>query len=191
MSVSSHDPDTTWPFDRTTAQLTCAPRGIGEQSTRYSTGRRRRTEPLCPLSVRRISPRDTSHTMSLGLSNDPPDTTWPLGRATTHETCAPRGIDEKSMRYSFGRRRRASCVGPRCTSHSVWRHSPLDTFQTLRALREDLGVISRDPDTMWPFGRTATHVTCARRGVDEQSPHDSTGRRRCAMFACPVSVRMH
>ena len=30
----SYDPETTRPFDRTVTQLTCAPRGVDEQSTR-------------------------------------------------------------------------------------------------------------------------------------------------------------
>ena len=32
-----------------------------------------------------------------------------------------------------------------------------------------LSVLSPDPDTTRQFGRAATHVTCARRGVDERS----------------------
>ena len=34
---------------------------------------------------------------------------------------------------------------------------------------QTMSVRSHDPDTMLPFGRAATHRTCARRDVDEQS----------------------
>ena len=95
LSVLSHDPDTTVPFDRTaTTHWTCAPRGVDERSTRCSTGRRRRAGYVCPVSVRRHSLLDTSHTLSV-RSHDP-DTTRPFDSATRHWTCAPRGRREQS-----------------------------------------------------------------------------------------------
>ena len=42
---------------------------------------------MCPVSVLRHRPLNTSHTLSV-RSNDP-DTTLPFGRAATHQTCAP------------------------------------------------------------------------------------------------------
>ena len=87
----------------------------GEASTRGSTGRRRRAEFVCPLSVRRHSPVDLRHTLSVRSSD--PDTMRPFDRTATHKTCAPRGVDEQSTRCSTGRRRRAQDVCPL----SVWR----------------------------------------------------------------------
>ena len=121
-----------------------------------STGRRRRAESVCPLSVWRQAPVNTFQTLSVRSVD--PDTMRPFGSAATPLTCAPRGVDEQSTHSSTGRRRRASLVCP----VSVWRHSPLDTSHTL-SLR------SHDPDTTWPFGRAATQLTCAPRGVDERS----------------------
>ena len=95
MSVWSPDPDTTRPFGRTATHTTCAPRGVGEQSSRCSTGRRHPAQFVCPVSVWQ-SPLDTSQTLSV-LSLEP-DTTRPFGRTATQMTCAPRGVDEQSTR---------------------------------------------------------------------------------------------
>ena len=90
------DPDTTRPFDRTATHETCARRGVDERSTCGSTGRRRRAVPVCPLSVRRHRPLDTSHTLSVWSLYPPPETTWPFDSAATQLTCARRGVDERS-----------------------------------------------------------------------------------------------
>ena len=123
----------------------------------------------------------SSHTMSV-RSNDP-DTTSPFGRAATHRTCARRVEARRRRAVSTGRRRRAPLACPR----NVWRQAPVDASHTL-------SVPSPDPDTMRPFGMTATHMTCARRGVDdvdEQSTRGSTRRRRRASLACPRNVWRH
>ena len=171
LSVRSRDPDTTRPFDSAATHETCARRGVDERSMRCSTGRRRRAvRPYPPYTrnVWRQAPVDGSQTLSV-LSRDP-DTTRSSGRAATPSTCAPRGVDEQLTHGSTGRRRRAESVCPR----NVWWQAPLNPFQTL-------SVLSHDPDTMRPFGRTATQSTCARRGVDERSTRcvDWTPAPRC------------
>ena len=170
LSQLSHDPDTTLPFDRTATQSAC--HGVDEHQSRGSTGRRRRTEPVCPRSVWTSRPLNTSHTLS--LSSRDPDTTWPSGRAATHQTCARRGVGEQSTHGLTGRRCRAERVCPR----SVPRHSPLHGFHIL-------SVLSADPDTTRPFGRAATQLTCA----PDARTLCLTGRRRarcsCARAASP------
>ena len=96
MSVPSLDPDTMRPFDWTATHRTCARRGVDERSTRGLTGRRRRTESMCPRSVWRHRSLDASHTLSV-LSPDP-DTMLPFKRTATLRTCARRGVDEQSTR---------------------------------------------------------------------------------------------
>ena len=43
---------------------------------------------------RAIFPSTSSHTLSMRSSD--PETTLPFDSATTHRTCAPRGVDERS-----------------------------------------------------------------------------------------------
>ena len=133
---------------------------------------------MCPRSVQRHRPLDTPHTLS--VSSHDPDTTRSFDSATTHRTCARREVDERSTRGSTGRRRRASRVCP----VSIRRHRSLDTSHTL-------SVRSYDPDTTLPFGRTATHETCAPRGVESNQPRCSTERRRRAADMCPRNVWRH
>ena len=97
----------------------------------------------------------SSHTMSVRSSD--PDTMSPFDRTATHKTCAPRCVDEQSTRGSTGRRCRASLV------------CPVSVRRALLVVSHTLSVWSLDPDTTQPNGRTPTHVTCAPRGVDEQS----------------------
>jgi hypothetical protein len=167
LSVRSSDPaDTTRPFDWTVTHRTCAPRGVEERSTHGSTGRRPRAVPYTH-NVWRQAPVDGSQTLSVRSAD--PDTTRPFDSAATHETCARRGVDERSTRGSTGRRRCAPFMCPL----SIRRHSPVD-------LRHTLSVLSL-ADTMRPFGRMATQLTCACRGVDERSTRcvDWTPAPRC------------
>ena len=132
-------------------------------STFISCKRRRATR-------RAIFHSTSSHTLSVRSFD--PDTRRPHGSATTQLTCARRGVDEQSTCGLTGRQRRASSVCPR----SVQRHRPLETSHTLsgwspapRTYAPVIGAEGPDPDTTLPFDMTATHLTCARRGVDEQS----------------------
>ena len=140
-----------------------------------STGRRRRAESVCPRSVRTSRPLDTSHTLS--VRSPDPETTRPSGRAATHQTCAPRGVDERSTHGSTGRRPRAAPLCPR----NVWRQAPVDTSHTM-------SVRSPDPETTRPSGRAATHKSCAPDCCSD-ALFDRTQAR--ALFVWPRSVATH
>ena len=84
---------------RSTARRRTRPAPVAASTSNrrvVSTGRRRRAQFVCPVSVPRHRPLDGSHTLSV-LSLDP-DTTRPFDRTVTHLTCAPRGVDEQSTR---------------------------------------------------------------------------------------------
>ena len=169
MSVLSHDPDTTRPFDRTATHLTCARRGVEDRSMRGSTGRRRRASLVCPLSVRRHSLVDTFHTLSV-RSHDP-DTTISFDSATTHWTCAPRGVDERSTaRFDWTPAPRVVRVpGQRLAAVTGQR---VPHLERVVARRGDDVAIRQDGDAL----------DLRPRGVDERSTRNSTGRPHPLLF---------
>ena len=90
------------------------------QKEKEATGRRRRAQPECPLSVRSHRPSPAPQMMSV-LSNAP-DTIRPSGRTATHETCAGARLEDApaatSVEKAAGRRRRAGRLWPLATSTS-------------------------------------------------------------------------
>ena len=127
-------------------------------------------------ATRRASFLSTSSQTLSVLSCDA-DTMSPFGRAATHWTCAPRGVDEQS------------------THLFDW--TPAPRWALVPAQRLEAGAGRRVPDLERVVARSGHDVAIRqrgdaidlrRRGVDKRSTCGSTGRRRCALSVCPLSV---
>ena len=99
----SHDPDTTRACDAVDLRRSRRRRTIDARFDRDAGA----IAPVCPLSVRRHVPLDTSHTLSVLSGHPDPDTRRQCDRTTTQLTCSP---DCSDALFDRTGRRACSCA---------------------------------------------------------------------------------